>query len=217
MIKIIPAILERDIDNFIKQVKLFTNFGDIDIDIAENSFAGNETIGLSEIIDRDIKINNKSIGFHLMVNNPKNQVQMLLNSKYKEKSVNIFIHQESNGIEGIISSLPSNWGLHICVKNESELKDLDFYEMYDGIQIMTVSIGNQGGMFDKDSLKKVDRLRALGYNKKITIDGGVNLETSNLIKQHKVNRVSVGSYFKNAKNISNAFKELDFALNGESK
>ena len=78
---------------------------------------------------------------------------------------------------------------------------------------MSIEIGFQGNRFNKKVIKRVEQLREIGYHKKISLDGGVNLKTANLIKGLKIDRVSVGSFFVRSKNIIKDKLKLEKALN----
>ena len=78
---------------------------------------------------------------------------------------------------------------------------------------MTVEIGSQGGKFQEEVMEKIDELRSLGYSGVVSVDGGVNLNTAKFIKNHNINRVSVGSYFSKSNDIKLARMKLELALN----
>lgn len=213
MIEITPAILEPEFDSLLKCLDKFLEFGDIDIDICGKDFAGNETPGVERLLTAEKISAYDEIGFHFMVNDAQNQLDLLLNSYLAQKRLRIYIHQNEGFLANLNSKLPQNWKLGVYILREEDLESLDYYSSFDEVQLMTVTIGFQGGGFDAKVLEKVDRLRSLGYNGKVSVDGGVDLDTAKLLRSHRIDRVSVGSYFKKAKDPDLAYDELYQALN----
>jgi pentose-5-phosphate-3-epimerase len=148
-----------------------------------------------------------------MVDDAQNQLNSLLNSSLTQKKIEIYLHQNEGFLATLSSKLPLNWKIGVYVLKDEELNDLNFYNNFDEVLFMTVSIGFQGGEFDTRVLSKVDRLRSLGYNGKVSVDGGVNLETAKLLRGHNIDRVSVGNYFKKSRNVEYDYEELYQALN----
>ncbi|MDR1917551.1 MAG: hypothetical protein LBQ05_01030, partial [Christensenellaceae bacterium] len=62
--------------------------------------------------------------------------------------------------------------------------------------VMTVMSGGSGRPFDISALNKIDKIRAINPNIKIIIDGGVNEDTVNFVKEKSVEIAVVGSYAK---------------------
>lgn len=210
MIDIYPAILTKDKAVFSNSLNMFLNYGNIDIDIIEKPFADNDTLSVDEVLSFNELGKIKDLGFHLMVSDPEVFVKKILESR--DNSFRVYVHQES--IKDSFQYLKSrNFFLGVAIKLESELRELSFYENFDEVQIMSVSIGFQGGKFDNKSLEKVDRLRALGYNGRVSLDGGINLSTAKALRGHSVDRVSVGSFFQEATDFESSYKSLDEALN----
>ncbi len=216
-ILISPAILESNFSTFTKQYDLYSQFTDqidIDINIDYDIFPGKTTISIDDAVNYIISKKNKTgftLAFHLMTENPANEIIKIkkLANKFKVK---VFVHQESNiDVIGFVSGSEIEYG--IAVKAETPLKSLEFYNQFCEIQLMTIQTGAQGNGFIPEILNRVEYLREIGFSKLISIDGSVNLETASLIRQHDLNRVSVGSYFSKSNNFISDFKRLDNALN----
>jgi len=62
--------------------------------------------------------------------------------------------------------------------------------------VMTVVAGASGRPFHGSAMEKTHKIRAINPNIKITIDGGVNLDTIKTVSQYPVDTVVVGSYAK---------------------
>lgn len=213
MIKITPAILTSDLDEFVTKFNEYIElFGLLDIDIAEESFAENNTISLIDVIDSGILSETLDIGIHLMVSDPINKLKYMVDNGLKDFSnLRIYVHQESELSK--LDEYTKYFKIGVVVKRESTLKDLSFYERFGEVQLMTIDIGKQGNSFYNDSLKRVKQLRDLGFRGDISLDGGVNLDTASLIRDVNPDRVSVGSYFQNSSDLVSDFNKLDNILN----
>ncbi len=213
MIKITPAILTSDFDDFISLFLKYTKtFNSLDIDIAEVDFANNNTISLIDILDSGVINNSFDIGIHLMVKDPIEKIRYLILNGFKEfDNLRIYIHQEADIDE--VEEFLSIFKIGLVIKKNSILKDLDFYSKFNEIQLMTIDIGKQGSTFDKDSLKRADQLRSIGFKGEISLDGGVNMESANLIRKANPDRVSVGSYFQKSKDLLSDYNNLNELLN----
>lgn len=210
MIDIYPAILTNDRDEFLKCVNMFLKYGNIDIDIIEKPFSDNETLGIEEVLSFEELGGIINPGFHLMVDNPESMTEKIISSNLN--SFRIFVHQE--GVDNSLKYMKSrDFFLGIAIKLDSELRDLEFYQNFDEVQIMSVELGFQGGGFQEKSLEKVDRLRGLGYNGRVSLDGGINPSTAKALRGHLVDRVSVGSFFQNSSDFESSYKTLNEALN----
>lgn len=210
--QITPAILIDNKTEFKEILDSFSFAESIDIDIIRPPFVDNQTVAVEDIIDL-IDFNNKCIGFHFMVTNPKQDLINLYNMGFDNKNLRIYLHQESE-IDFLDEfKWPQKWTKGIAVKLESQFKSIDFYRGFDEVQLMSIITGKQGNKFNPDVLTKAAMLKDLGFDKEISIDGGVNLETIKLIKDMGISRVSVGSYFQDSNNPYFAYKSMDDLIN----
>jgi pentose-5-phosphate-3-epimerase len=213
MIKITPAILESSLDAFESQLSKFSTYGSVDIDIIDDDFAESRTVGIETILINPTVNNIKDLGIHLMVNN----IQVYLDKIaefMKEKKLRVYIHQEvlEEGRGSI--SIPQEWSIGVVLNVDSKLFKKDYYLQFDEVQLMTVRTGFQGGEFQSRSLEKVERLRSMGYNGIVSIDGGVGIGTADMIRKYPIDRVSVGSYFSKYDDFQRRLQDLNTALNG---
>lgn len=214
MIEICPAILQDNSENFKLQLQKLSAFNNIDIDIIRRPFVDSETLGIDEVLGLVNSYTSESNwAFHLMVVNPEIELEKLVWSKIGENSARIYLQQESDLSFLNDFAFPENWLKGISVMIESDLKDLSFYNDYQEVQFMSIKTGFQGGEFKPEVLERVKKLKDMGYTGKVSLDGGINLETAPLIKDKGVDRVSVGSYFAKATDIKSAFEELNNILN----
>ncbi|BCX13587.1 MAG: ribulose-phosphate 3-epimerase [Candidatus Dojkabacteria bacterium] len=204
---IAPAIFTNNIDEFKFQLESYTKFAkyvDVDINYPSEIFRGMQTIELDEALSvlTKAKRENVNLSFHLMMDDPQEAIEAVMKSNIK--IYKIYIHQESN-IQDI--NIKSN--LAITVNVESRLLDLEFYNQFSEVQLMTVTTGNQGNDFMPDVLEKARALREQGFTGLIGIDGGVNDKTAHLIKNYPIDKVSVGSFFSKALDPEENFQLLE--------
>ncbi|MDQ6984774.1 MAG: hypothetical protein Q9M91_06450 [Candidatus Dojkabacteria bacterium] len=211
-----PAILESDLNTFEGELNLYVNFAkqvDVDINIANDLFEGNVTTASDQVVQilkktpEDLKF-----GIHLMVSEPLKEIVKFKELGLLEKCV-FYLQQETKIGEVLDYKERDRLSLALSIKAETPFKGLEFYNEFDEIQLMTVQIGFQGGKFIPEVLDRVEYLKENGYKGKISIDGGVNLKTAELIREHALDRVSVGSYFSKSENLELDWMKLDLALN----
>ncbi|MEP7103821.1 MAG: hypothetical protein ABI721_03870 [Candidatus Dojkabacteria bacterium] len=216
MIEICPAILTSSSkelkEELLSYSKLF-NIIDIDINVDNDDFTGQITRRLEDVITILETMNEVPfLNLHLMVENPLKEINKVIGKSFENK-IRFIIHQESS-LDDVIFSFLGRDKIGATLKVDSELKDLEFYNKFSEVQLMTVSIGYQGNEFEKKVLEKSKELKDMGFTGIISIDGGVNLETVDEIKKYPINRVSVGSYFSKSEDLIKSKKELEAALNG---
>jgi pentose-5-phosphate-3-epimerase len=211
MIKITPAILTNNIQEFERELNLYSkhfDLIDIDVNVDFDNFEGMTTASI-ESVQALIENIDTNINFHLMTTKPLYQVTFLERfvNTYKFKYI---IHQEVE-IDSKIYDLPQE-KLGVAVKSESELKDLEFYNKFSEVQLMTIHTGFQGSKFQPEILDRVEVLKKMGFSGIISIDGGVNLDSAKFIKETLLDRVSVGSYFSKSSNLQKDLESLNIAL-----
>ncbi len=215
MIKITPAILTSDLSTFQAQLEQYArvvNLIDIDINIENDNFGGRITVHLDDVIQLILsseEANTTKFNLHLMVDFPSEQIALINNFAFVNR---VFVHQET--ILGEIGDYLMFEKRGLAVKAESKLLDINFYKNFSEIQLMTIKTGAQGSSFKVEIMSRVEELKKMGYKGKISIDGGVNLSTADLIKKYSIDRVSVGSFFSKSENFEKDYELLNKALNG---
>ncbi|MCA9386767.1 hypothetical protein KC669_01910 [Candidatus Dojkabacteria bacterium] len=211
MIEISPAVLVNSEAEIEKELlgysKLFKQV-DIDINVEGDDFAGDVTLDVKSVLEYCTKYSSLDYTFHLMVSEPLSLIELILKEWSNAKFI---IHQEAN-FEPVAEKLGAK-NLGICIKAESKLKDIEFYKQFKEVQLMTIVTGKQGNPFKKEILDRVEWLRESGYQGIISLDGSINLNSAQLIRNYDVNRVSVGSFFSKAENIELNKQKLELALN----
>ncbi len=213
MIKICPAILTDKIDEFEKELKEYSPLFeviDIDVNVKVDNFKGKVTVPVENFISLLEKYPKNFFNIHLMTEFPLEEIKKTVSSPVF-KNLRFIIHQESR-IDNQIFTLLGRNRIAATLEVESELETIEFYKKYSEVQFMTVEVGYQGATFQTKVLEKAKKLKSLGFEGIISIDGGVNLETAEIIREYPIDRVSVGSYFSKSSHIENDLKQLNDAL-----
>lgn len=180
---------KNQIDNF-----QFDSNNWIHFDIMDGQFVNNITFKYEVVKE----VNDYSSLFkdvHLMTYNPIEYLK-----EYQEAGANqITFHYESvENIEATIEEIKKyNMKVGISIKPNTNVRVLKKYlSMIDLVLVMSVEPGKGGQTFMNDCLKKIKWLNKekRKYHYLISVDGGINKETSKLVKKAGADVIVVGSY-----------------------
>ena len=137
-----------------------------------------------------------------MVSDPMKYIKQIENLNIDNITIHVEINKALKGIIDYIKSKNIKVGLAVDLNT-----NIDYIKPYlsqiDTVLIMTVKAGEGGQIFQSKSLEKVKKIPK---KLKIEIDGGINDETINLVKDADI--VVSGSYvLKYIKNNINKLKE----------
>lgn len=214
MIEVSPAILTSDTQEFLRQFNIYQQFArqvDIDINIANDNFGGQETVNPFNVLESLIGAR-PVLGMHLMVSQPASFVEELSRQLANQRVI-FYVHQEADWQSARNVRLSKGHNLAMVVKAETELWEPAKYNDFPEVQLMTIETGKQGNPFKPETLERIDYLRQHGFLGKVSIDGGVGLENVSIIKQHMPDRVSVGSYLAKAEDPFATWQQLTDLLN----
>ncbi|MBO1207088.1 MULTISPECIES: D-allulose 6-phosphate 3-epimerase [Staphylococcus] len=185
--KFSPSLMTMDLDKFKEQITFLNNHVDsYHIDIMDGHYVPNITLS-PWFIEQVKKISNVPISTHLMVTNPSQWIDQLIEigSEY------ICVHAEvMNGIAYRLINKVHDAGLKFGVVLNPETK-IDvitpYISLVDKITIMTVDPGFAGEKFIDSTLDKIRHLRDLRYtnnfNYLIEMDGSSNKKTFDKIQK----------------------------------
>jgi len=163
------------------------------LDIMDGKFVSNKTKNFAEI--KDIINNNKPLDVHLMVEDVKSYIEM-----YKQLNpCFITFHYEINyDIMSLVMYVKeNNIKVGLSIKPDTKVESvLPYLPFIDLILVMSVEPGKGGQQFIESSVDKINKLIELrnkyGYDYVIEVDGGINIDTINLVKD--VDIAVIGSY-----------------------
>jgi ribulose-phosphate 3-epimerase len=192
---IVPSILalsEQDYQKKINQIKMseMPSEGRLHIDLMDYMFVPNRSIAPSVIGEYPISLKKEG---HLMVKYPENWIDDLI-----ELVDRIIIHIEE--ISGIVERIAhiKNHGKEVglAINPETSLEKLDpFMSTIDCVLVMSVHPGFSGQSFLRESLLRIEQLKALKSLGKfeIGVDGGVNVHNVQELKEAGADYVTVAS------------------------
>jgi ribulose-phosphate 3-epimerase len=217
--EIIPAILPKDYAELTEKIELVKGIAPVvQIDICDGKFvpqAGwpykkqdnnfdailKEEKGMPYWEDVDFEID-------LMVADPEQEVEQWLTAGAKR----IIVHFEStNNMDRIIGELQGLCEIGIAIGLDTPVDDIaPFIHDIDVVQCMGIRrVGFQGEAFDERVLEKIRELKSRFPERLVSVDGGVNLETAELLRDAGADRLIVGSAIFASENVVQAIEELE--------
>jgi len=204
----ISASIYSSADNNLE--KCISNIDDLNVDMIHVDF--NDKKIDEKIIFSDIKtiknLTNKPIDLHIISENPSKYIHYI-----KEYEIEYVTFQYET-ITGNLS-IPeiSNTKFGIAIVSETSINIIKkYYSKIDFILLMTTTPGESGGKFNKINFKKIREFRNKFPKKNIHIDGGINDETSFIMRILGVQSCVSGSYLMNHKNIAAALYNLKSSI-----
>ncbi len=206
MIEIIPTIIAKDFQELEEKVKKIEPHVEwAQLDIMDGKFVDNETWNNPNEL-KNLKTD-LDLEAHLMIESPEEKIDDWISSGVKR----IIIHYEStkNIRDLIIKIRKAGLDVGIAINPETDIKVFNGLVNYiDLIMVMTVHPGRGGQKFLEESLAKIKDLRERYRDVKISVDGGINLETAPKVIQAGANMLSVGSVVFKSDNIEKTINDL---------
>lgn len=208
-----PSILSADFVNLERDIKKAELAGAdwVHVDVMDGHFVPNITIGIP-VVKALRGITNLPLDVHLMIDKPERYVEGFV--KAGADIITIHVEATEEPIETLkkIKSLSKKAGISIKPKTSvDEIKDLIQYT--DMTLVMTVEPGFGGQKFMTDCVSKIsdvaelsDKLGMTDYL--IQVDGGIDAETSKIVKEAGANVLVAGSYVYNSDDIKLAIDSL---------
>ena len=175
-------------------------------DVMDGEFVENITFGSSVL--NAVRPHSRAFrDVHLMVAHPMRQIKLFAEAG----ADNITFHVESDcDPEEAIAEI-HRLGLRagISVKPGTPVSAIEPYiAATDMVLVMTVEPGYGGQGFIHSTLDKIRQIRALDPDKYIEVDGGINPETSKLVREAGANVLVAGTFLFRAEDMAAAVKEL---------
>lgn len=212
--KIAPSILSADFLNLESEIKKIESHLDyIHIDVMDGVFVPNLTIG-PPVIKRIRKTTSKPLDVHIMVSNPFNTYKW-----YIDAGADILtFHIEALGVEDAKNLLRKirnfNIKAGISINPETSIKKIEpLLGSFDQLLVMSVKPGFGGQSFLMDQISKIKKAILLKneYLFDLEVDGGINRDNIEFLKDIGVDIVVAGNSIFNTPDSLEAlkiFKEL---------
>lgn len=215
MVKVAPSLLAANFGNLAWEIAKVENGGAswLHYDVMDGHFVPNISFGYSILGDVK-KVTSLPLDVHLMVEDPGDFVE-----KFIENGADyITFHVESMASERQIARLIDY--LHIkgvkaglSIKPDTPVSAIEPYlNKLDLVLVMSVEPGFGGQKFNPVAVEKIARLAELkqekNYSYVIEVDGGINNDTIDQVKDAGVEMVVAGSYVFGSPNYQQAIESL---------
>lgn len=168
----------------------------IHLDIMDGKFVENKTWTMSEVMKLS-SLTSKKFDVHLMVKNPSKYINdyAMINTEYLT-----FHYEAVKDVSSIIEEIKSV-GLKpgISIKPNTNVSEiLPYLKDLKQVLVMSVEPGKSGQQFMESVVYKISALRRVidenGFDTIISVDGGINNETIEIVKNAGVDMVVSASY-----------------------
>lgn len=198
--KVSASILSENFkpEELIKKFNL-TNVDYMHLDVMDGKFVENKSYTISDI-KRFNDLSTKRLDVHLMVKNPEKYINELvyLNVEY------ITFHYEAvKKVYELINEIKAaGVKVGLSINPETDVNLLyPYLKEIDMVLVMTVNPGRSGQSFISEVLSKIEQLKSEiinnNYKVMVSVDGGVNGETSILLKEVGADMLVSASYIQN--------------------
>lgn len=201
-LEIIPAILVKSRVELLRRIALVKDHVNIiHIDIMDNEFVPNKTIGLESLHN----LPEANFGFHWMVNAPEKWIESTPGPHLH------LVHIETiSSFESVRSAVQKAGGrLGLALNPDTPLESvLPHLDDVEEILVMTVRPGFSGQKYIPEMESKISKLRELRPDLNIGADGGINKETIGRAYSAGANYLAAASAIFANPDIGKAVKEL---------
>ncbi len=178
MVRINPSILSADFGNLEKALTDISSADAAHIDVMDNHFVPNLTIGLP-VVKRLQEISPIPLDVHLMIENP--DTEALRFAEFGVASITFHLEAAKEPLVLIQKLRQMGVSPAVSVKPQTPIEDTyDLLEHLDMVLIMTVEPGFGGQKMIDDTLPKIGMLRSeiekRGLRVSVQVDGGVTNE-----------------------------------------
>lgn len=189
MIDIIPGILEEDISEVTRKVKLVAaHVSQVHLDIADKTLVANTTVSDPVALGKLIAAYpHLSFEAHLMVASPEKYIRSLVAAGFKR----LIAHVEAADPRVFLDEAKlESAEVGIAIDGPTELEQIEpFLEEIDMVLVMSAEVGLHGQPFLPESIEKVRAIRKHFVDLPIEVEGGITGETARVVKDAGATRL----------------------------
>lgn len=205
-LKISPSILASDYANLETELKKIETSDLIHVDVMDGHFVPNISIG-PPVVAAIKKVCDVPFDVHLMISKPADYVKA-----FADAGADIIcFHAESDSDIGETIDKILSFGKKaaIAVKPNTDIDIVfPYLDRISMVLVMTVEPGFGGQSFMEETMPKIRKLREIGYNLDIEVDGGVNPETIKIASEAGANVFVAGSAVFKSENPAETIAQL---------
>lgn len=209
---IAPSILSADFAHLADEIKKVTDAGAeyIHIDVMDGTFVPEITIGAG-VVKSLRKITDAVLDVHLMVEHPETQLESFAAAGADIITFHVEATNHAHRLIQKIHELDCKAG--VALNPGTSLSAVEeLIEDADMVLIMTVNPGYGGQKFIESQLGKIHMLYHMIDEMEtecdIEVDGGINAETSEAVREMGANVLVAGSAIYGAKDVAKAIKDI---------
>lgn len=195
MIHVSPSLLAADFAHLSRELDGVKQSGAdmIHLDVMDGVFVPNLSFGLP-VIESIRRVSDLVFDAHLMIEDPYAYIDPFCDAGCDF----ITFHLESKSdVQKTIDKIHARGkkcGLSIKPTTPADAL-VPYLSSIDMVLVMSVEPGFGGQRFMPESLEKIRRIRELAPRMLVSIDGGINAETAQLVKHAGANCLVAGSFF----------------------
>jgi ribulose-phosphate 3-epimerase len=213
-VEVIPAILVKSREELLSHIeKVKPSVKTVHIDIMDNIFVPNKTIGLESLTNLPSGI---LYEFHWMVKDPENWI-----SKVPGKHMHLIHVETISDWKKIEKACPVGGKLGLVINPSTSIEKLYPYineKEIKKVLFMTVNPGFYGQKYIAEVESKVQAFRAKFPKLEIEVDGGINPETAERASEAGANILAAASAIFMAKSIPEAVQNIyESGIRGRNK
>ncbi len=207
-----PSLLSADFSHLADEITAAQNAGAdiIHLDIMDGNFVPNITFG-PPVVKSIIEKTSLTMDAHLMIVDPIKYGKIFAQLGVDIITAHIEVLKNEVDWKKFKSEIDAIAG--IAINPPTKLHDVEkIVEMFEMILIMSVNPGFSGQKFIPDVLHKIEKVADYAEKAKIkriiAVDGGINRETSKLVRNAGANFIVAGNAFFKTDNYAEAVKGL---------
>lgn len=193
MVKIAPSILSVEIEKIESEVANLEKAGAdyIHIDVMDGEFVPNRTAGTT-MLEKAYDGSDLPLDTHLMVENPEDYIEDFSISNILTFHVEVVDTETAYRIIDNLHEREIRVGM--AIKPNTPVEEiLPYLDNIDLVLVMLVEPGFGGQEMIEECLEKVRKIRELRPDIDIEVDGGINLQNVNKVKDAGANVIVSGT------------------------